>query len=50
MDKILRDFVSKDPRQYRLKIGRSVASSLSGFVVGIISASIVWIVALNNFL
>ncbi|WKZ26275.1 MAG: hypothetical protein QY304_02680 [Candidatus Paceibacterota bacterium] len=49
MDKIVRDFVSQEPRQYKMKIGRTVASSLTGFVVGAVSASIVWHVALNNF-
>jgi len=49
MDKITRDFVSKEPRQYKLRIGKSVASSLTGFVVGVIGSSIVWMVGINNF-
>jgi len=49
MDKLTRDFVSREPRQYRMKIGRTVASSLTGFIVGIVSASIVWMYALQNF-
>jgi len=49
MDNLTRDFVSRDPRQYKLKIGRTIASSLTGFIVGVISASIVWMYALQNF-
>lgn len=49
MDKITRDFVSKESRDYTFKIGKSVASSLTGFIFGVVSASIVWITALNNF-
>lgn len=50
MGKLTRDFVSEEPRRYAFKIGRTVASSLSGFVVGVICASIVWMYAINNLL
>lgn len=50
MEKLTRDFVSKEPRSYRLKIGRTVASSLTGFIVGVISASIVWMIGVNGLL
>ncbi len=43
MKKIAEDFVSKEPRQYKFKMGRMLASSLSGFVAGAVLASIIWI-------
>jgi hypothetical protein len=36
------DFVSPETSKYRFKIGRHIASSLSGFIAGVIAASIVW--------
>ncbi len=39
---VTNDFVSQDPRVYTFKLGRSVASSLSGFLAGAVVASIVW--------
>jgi len=41
-----RDFVSWEPREFKFKIGKTLASSLSGFVAGVIFASIIWGVAL----
>lgn len=38
----LRDFISKEERPFKFKIGWITASSLSGFVAGVIAASIVW--------
>ena len=38
-----RDFISKDPRSFRFKIGRVLASSLSGFIAGVVFASLVFI-------
>jgi len=52
MEKILRDFVSHEQRQYNFKLGQVVASALTGFLAGLISASIIWMLALyyiNNF-
>lgn len=43
---ILRDFVSQELRDFRFKIGRHIASSLSGFIAGMVAASIVWFVAI----
>lgn len=44
--KIVDEFVSREPKEFRFKIGRYLASSLSGFVAGAIFASIVWIIAI----
>ncbi len=49
MDKILREFVSDESRKFRFKIGRLIASSLSGFIAGVIFGSIVWLLVLYMF-
>ncbi|HEY5587865.1 MAG TPA: hypothetical protein VIK86_02800 [Candidatus Paceibacterota bacterium] len=43
MNNLLKDFVSKEPRDFSFKIGRDLASSLSGFITGVIVTSIVWV-------
>lgn len=47
MNKYLKDFVSEEDRYFSLKIGKMLASSLSGFVAGVIVASFVWAIMLN---
>lgn len=42
MNKIFRDFVSTENRNYPHKIGKTVASSLTGFIVGAAAAHLVW--------
>jgi len=42
MEPLLRDFISEEPREYKYKLGHLVASGLSGFIIGIIAASIFW--------
>jgi hypothetical protein len=44
---IPRDFVSTEKREFKFKIGSVIASSLAGFVVGVIVASIVWAIGFN---
>lgn len=44
MNSVVRDFVSEEPRTFRMKLGHALASSLSGFAAGIIVASIVWLI------
>ena len=39
----VRDFVSNEPRFYRFKIGTVIASSLSGFIAGVLITSIAWL-------
>lgn len=43
MEKISEDFISKEPRIFEWKIGHVLASSLSGFIAGLIVASIVFV-------
>ncbi len=43
---IRKAFVSDDKQKYRFQIGQLVASALSGFVVGVITASMIWMLAL----
>ena len=40
-NKILRDFVSEEKRSFRFQLGKVVASSLTGFIVGAITATII---------
>lgn len=47
MAEIIRDFISDEKRNYKFKLGQMVASSLTGFIVGVVSASIIWMVALK---
>ncbi len=41
LKKIIRDFVSEEERDFSFKIGQTLASSLAGFVVGAIVATII---------
>jgi hypothetical protein len=41
---LFRDFISEEQRQFKFKIGKTLASSLSGFIAGVIFISIFWIV------
>lgn len=36
MEKVLDDFISHDQRSFKWRFGRALASSLSGFIAGII--------------
>jgi hypothetical protein len=40
MNKPLEDFVSNDTKEFKWKIGQIIASSLSGFIAGIVVAII----------
>jgi hypothetical protein len=42
MKNLFRDFISYEKRDYNYKIGRTVASSLTGFLVGAITTHIIW--------
>ncbi len=39
---VKRDFVSEEKRWFKFKIGSVLASGLSGFIAGVVFASIVW--------
>jgi len=41
MQGIARDFISEEPRKFMMKLGTTLASSLSGFIAGAIFASII---------
>lgn len=47
VSKFMRDFVSEENRKYKMHIGSTIASSLTGVICGIILASIIWFVALK---
>ncbi|GEM_PF-2031190 len=42
-----RDFISEEQRDFRVRIGYTIASSLFGFVCGIVLSSVIWLIALN---
>ena len=44
MKKIIRDFFSEEKRDFKFKIGSLIASALSGFVGGLIVATVVFMV------
>jgi uncharacterized protein HemY len=39
---VWRDFVSYEKRVFTFALGKNIASSLSGFVAGVVIASVVW--------
>mgnify|MGYP001579990346 FL=1 len=45
MDRFTRDFVSEEQRFYAFKIGKTIASSLAGFVAGAVLSSMMWGIA-----
>ncbi len=47
MNKIIRDFISEETRDYKFKIGSVIASSLTGFICGAVVASLIWMIALG---
>lgn len=49
MDKSTNDFISREERIFKFKLGKVIASALSGFIAGVVFASIAWIVALYVF-
>ena len=42
----LRQFISEENKNYKVRIGKLLASSLSGFIAGAIFASIFWVVVM----
>jgi hypothetical protein len=45
--KFMQEFVSGENKNYKVRIGSTIASSLAGVVFGAILASIIWYIALN---
>lgn len=42
INKFEEDFISHDPKNFKFKLGRVLASSLSGFIAGIVVTAIVF--------
>jgi hypothetical protein len=45
MGKLTRDFISDEKREYKIKFGHLLASSLSGFICGALVATVIWMIA-----
>lgn len=45
----MNDFISNESRTFHFKLGRVIASSLSGFIAGVLAVSIVWVIAVIIF-
>jgi len=39
-----RDFISEEQREFKFKIGQTLASALSGFIAGVIFTSVFWLI------
>jgi len=46
---LFKDFISEEQRQFKFKIGKTLASSLSGFIAGAIFVSIFWLIIFYFF-
>ena len=46
---ILKQFVSDEEKTFRVRIGKLLASGLSGFIAGAVFASIFWITVIVLF-
>ncbi len=44
---ITRDFVSDEKREFKFRIGQTLASALTGFIAGVIASLIVFVVIYN---
>ena len=44
LQNLFRDFISEEQRDFKFKIGKTLASSLSGFIAGVIFTSVFWII------
>ncbi len=49
MNKVIKDFVSEEEKSYKFRLGTLIASSLSGFIAGMVVASALIWVLLNYF-
>lgn len=46
MHPLLQEFVSKEEKHFRFKVGEHIASALAGFVAGVVIASIAFVLIL----
>jgi len=44
---IWRDFISDEKRDFKVRLGYTIASSLFGLICGVVLSSFVWILAFN---
>ena len=49
LNSLARDFISEEQREFKFKIGKTLASALSGFIAGVIFSSIFWIMIFYFF-
>jgi len=49
MNTLTRDFISKEERNFKFKIGQTLASSLSGFIAGVF-ATLIFLTIILYFL
>lgn len=40
-------FTTEDSQNFRFKVGKMLASSLSGLIAGVVAATIFWVVAIE---
>lgn len=50
MNKLARDFISDEKRQFNFVIGTTIASALSGFIAGAVSSLIIFMVLYNLYI
>jgi len=50
MNKITRDFISEEKRDFRYKMGTTVASALTGFMAGALAAIIIFLLGYYIFI
>ena len=46
VNKLSGEFTSNEPGTFKFKMGRVIVSSLSGFIAGVVFASIIWVLAI----
>ncbi len=49
-NKVVRDFISSEKREFKFKIGKLLASSLAGFLAGAVVATIILVTAYLAFI
>jgi hypothetical protein len=49
MNQVIHNFICEESRIFRFKLGSYVASSLAGFIAGVIVASIMWFAGAQYF-
>ena len=47
MNNLTRDFISQESREFKFKLGNTVASALTGFIAGVAASTLAFITLLN---